>query len=51
MKDNKHIYTLELTKRQAELLSYVCDQFSRLLGEGRKIFRGTYTENLIRRQA
>ena len=31
MKDCKHIYTLELTKRQAELLSYACDQFSRLI--------------------
>jgi hypothetical protein len=26
-----HIYSLELTKRQAELLSYACDQFSRLI--------------------
>lgn len=31
MKDSKHIYTLELTKRQAELLSYACDRFSRLI--------------------
>lgn len=31
MKDSKHIYSLELTKRQAELLSYACDQFSRLI--------------------
>ena len=31
MKDDKHIYTLELTKRQAELLSYACDRFSRLI--------------------
>jgi hypothetical protein len=31
MKDSKHIYTIELTKRQAELLSYACDQFSRLI--------------------
>lgn len=31
MKDNKHIYTLELTERQAKLLSYACDQFARLI--------------------
>ena len=31
MNDDKHIYTLELTKRQAELLSYACDQFSRCI--------------------
>lgn len=30
-KENKHIYTLRLTKRQVELLSYACDRFSRLL--------------------
>ena len=28
---DKHIYTLHLTKRQVELLSYACDQFSRLI--------------------
>lgn len=31
MKKDEHIYTLHLTKRQAELLSYACDQFSRLI--------------------
>lgn len=30
-KDSKHIYQLELTERQAKLLSYACDQFSRLI--------------------
>lgn len=30
-KENKHVYQLELTKRQAELLSYACDRFSRLI--------------------
>ena len=30
-KENKHIYTLRLTERQAKLLSYACDQFSRLI--------------------
>lgn len=30
-KENKHIYTLELTERQAQLLSYACDNFSRLI--------------------
>lgn len=30
-KKNKPIYTLCLTKRQTELLSYACDQFSRLI--------------------
>ena len=30
-KENKHIYTLELTERQAQLLSYACDQYSRLI--------------------
>lgn len=28
---NEHIYTLHLTKRQVELLSYACDRFSRLI--------------------
>lgn len=28
---DKHIYTLHLTKKQAEILSYACDQFSRLI--------------------
>lgn len=28
---NKHIYNLQLTKRQAELLSYACDQFMRCI--------------------
>lgn len=27
----RHIYTLELTERQAKVLSYACDQFSRLI--------------------
>lgn len=31
MNKNEHIYTLHLTKRQVELLSYACDQFSRLI--------------------
>jgi len=31
MEENKHIYNLQLTKRQAELLSYACDQFMRLI--------------------
>lgn len=30
-KDNEIRYTLELTHKQAQLLSYVCDQFSRLI--------------------
>ena len=30
-KNKEHIYTLHLTKRQVELLSYACDQFSRLI--------------------
>lgn len=29
--ENKPIYTLRLTERQAKLLSYACDQFSRLI--------------------
>lgn len=29
--ESKHIYQLELTERQAKILSYVCDQFSRLI--------------------
>lgn len=28
---SKHVYRLELTERQAKILSYVCDQFSRLI--------------------
>lgn len=28
---SEHIYTLHLTKRQVELLSYACDRFSRLI--------------------
>ena len=31
MEETKHIYMLELTERQAKLLSYACDQFSRLI--------------------
>lgn len=31
MKKDERIYTLHLTKRQVELLSYACDQFSRLI--------------------
>lgn len=31
MNKNKHIYTLHLTKRQVEILSYACDRFSRLI--------------------
>lgn len=30
-KKDEHIYTLQLTERQAKLLSYACDQFSRLI--------------------
>lgn len=30
-KENKHIYKLELTEQQAKVLSYACDQFSRLI--------------------
>lgn len=29
--EKKHIYRLELTERQAKLLSYACDSFSRLI--------------------
>lgn len=29
--EQKHIYALELTERQAKLLSYACDRFSRLI--------------------
>ena len=29
--NRKYLYTLRLTKRQAELLSYACDRFSRLI--------------------
>ena len=29
--ENKHVYQLELTERQARILSYACDQFSRLI--------------------
>ena len=29
--EKKHIYRLELTERQAKLLSYACDNFSRLI--------------------
>jgi hypothetical protein len=29
--NNKPVYRLELTERQAKLLSYACDQFSRLI--------------------
>ena len=29
--ENKHIYTLHLTKRQLELLSYACDNMSRAI--------------------
>ena len=31
MDKEQHIYTLHLTKRQVELLSYACDRFSRLI--------------------
>lgn len=31
MKENKHVYQLELTERQAKLLSYACDQFMRCI--------------------
>lgn len=31
MKDDKHIYTIHITKRQAELLSYACDRLSRII--------------------
>ena len=30
-KENKHIYQLELTERQAKLLSYACDRLSRII--------------------
>lgn len=30
-KDKKRVYTLEMTERQAQLLSYACDVFSRLI--------------------
>ncbi len=30
-KDSERVYTLHLTKRQVELLSYACDRFSRLI--------------------
>ena len=30
-KENEHIYSLELTKKQAQLLSYACDMFSRII--------------------
>lgn len=30
-KENKYVYRLELTEKQAKLLSYACDQFSRLI--------------------
>lgn len=30
-KESKHVYQLELTERQARILSYACDQFSRLI--------------------
>ena len=30
-KSKEHIYTLHLTERQVKLLSYACDQFSRLI--------------------
>ena len=30
-KDKKRVYTLEVTERQAKLLSYACDVFSRLI--------------------
>lgn len=29
--ENKHIYNLQLTRRQARILSYACDRFSRLI--------------------
>lgn len=29
--ESKHVYQLELTERQAKILSYACDQFSRLI--------------------
>lgn len=29
--DDKYIYTLELTKKQAEILSYACDRMSRII--------------------
>ena len=30
-KESEHIYQLELTERQVKILSYACDQFSRLI--------------------
>lgn len=29
--ESEHVYQLELTERQAKILSYACDQFSRLI--------------------
>lgn len=31
MEESKHVYQLELTERQVRILSYACDQFSRLI--------------------
>lgn len=31
IEETQHIYNLQLTERQAKLLSYACDQFSRLI--------------------
>ena len=31
MKDSEHIYSLELTKRQAQLLSWTCDTMARII--------------------
>lgn len=30
-KESEHVYQLEITERQARILSYACDQFSRLI--------------------
>ena len=31
MEENKHIYTLHLTEKQAKILSYACDRMARLI--------------------
>lgn len=29
--ESEHVYQLELTEKQAKMLSYTCDQFARLI--------------------
>ena len=38
--ENKHIYNLQLTERQAKLLSYACDQFMRCIQGQPEAFQG-----------